>query len=110
AGGFAAFLLRPPATELLVVSTPTLDLGTVEQATYHDATFTVRNPGSVPVTVAHIQSTCTCMTFSIDPATVPPGFESRIVARLDLNREPEYTGRLAIDVQGTTDDNRIAFR
>jgi hypothetical protein len=106
----AVFLLRLASTELLVVSTPTLDLGTVEQSTYHDASFTVRNPDSVPVTVAHIQSTCPCMTFRIDAPTVPAGGESPIVVRLDLNREPDYTGRLAIDVQGLTNDNQVAFR
>jgi hypothetical protein len=109
-GGFAGYALMPAATDLLIVSTSTLELGTVEQGSYHEATFTVRNPRSEPVTLAQIHSTCSCLSFGIDPPTVAPSGESRVVARLDLGREPEYSGRLAIDVHGRTDDNRIAFR
>jgi hypothetical protein len=62
------------------------------------------------VTIAQIDSTCPCLSFSIDPPTVPPGGENHVVASLDLGREPDYIGRLAIDVHGRTDDNHVAFR
>ena len=109
-GGLAGYALMPAVTDLLFVSPSILELGSVEQGSYHQATFTVRNPRSEPVTIAQIDSTCPCLSFSIDPPTVPPGGENHVVASLDLGREPDYIGRLAIDVHGRTDDNHVAFR
>jgi len=95
---------------LLEPSSQTIDLGLVPQAGSERETFELTNPGSEPVTVARISSSCECLKLRpAPPFTVPPGRSLAVTAELDLSAEPQFAGGLSITVTGYTPEGERAF-
>jgi len=116
AGGSNAATAEPIAigvqksSALLEPSSRTVDLGLVPQAGSERETFELTNPGSEPVTVARITSSCECLKLRPGPPfTVPPGRSLAVTAELDLSAEPQFAGGLSITVTGYTPEGERAF-
>jgi len=78
---------------LLEPSSRTVDLGLVPQAGSERETFELTNPGSEPVTVASVTSSCECLKLRpAPPFTVPPGRSLAVTAELDLSAHKQGTG------------------
>jgi hypothetical protein len=86
-----------------------LDLGTVSQGASSQAEFVVRNPSSEPVVIRQLETSCPCLDIRLPGKSVPPGTVVRGRAFLDMSREPHFTGNLAINLRGTTQEEKSAF-
>ena len=94
---------------LLTPSSQTIDLGIVPQAGREQETFSLTNPTAEPVQIARIESSCDCLEIRLLATEVPPAGKVLAQARLDLSKEPEFIGSLAIQVNGLTGSGVVAF-
>jgi hypothetical protein len=108
--GLIGFLTSRASADVLVVSDPRLDFGELPQGSYQEKTFTVTNTSSLPVRLTAIESTCPCLTFQLEKSVLAAGEDARVVAQLNLGKEPDYVGRLGVDVVGGTDIKDVRFR
>ncbi|HZV04525.1 MAG TPA: MauE/DoxX family redox-associated membrane protein [Gemmataceae bacterium] len=97
---------RPP---LLQPSTPLIDFGTMPQAERGEIAFWLHNPSRETVEIAKTKSSCDCLRVELDQQTVAGGERIRAVARLELDKEPRFTGELQMDIQGMTSSGAVAF-
>lgn len=94
---------------LLEVFPKVLDLGSVAQGTSGQAEFLLRNPSSEPVVISQLEISCPCLDIRLPGTAVPPGAELKGEAFLDMSKEPNFTGNLAIDFRGKTSEEKPAF-
>jgi hypothetical protein len=94
---------------LLEVFPRMLDLGGVPQGTAATSEFVVRNTSSESVSISQLESSCPCLHISLPAEPVAPGAEVRGEATLDMSREPNFTGNLAVELRAKTGDNKRAF-
>jgi hypothetical protein len=86
----------------LVSSVPVLDLGTIPQGGYREASFWLTNDGNDPVEIASVESSCSCLEIHLAKSTILPGQTVEAIAKLDVRREPDFTGELRIETRGRT--------
>ena len=72
-------------------------------------TFSLRNAGRDIVDIAEVKGSCDCFRVLIDRRTVAGGEEVQAVARLELDKEPQFTGELQLEVRGKTPSGLLAF-
>jgi hypothetical protein len=104
---------RPLATRqqrtLLTPSVPTVDLGIVPQGGHETETFSLTNAGSTPVEVARVETSCDCLAIRLARRVIGPSEKVLAQAALDLSKEPDFRGSLAIEVTGLTSSGTVAF-
>jgi hypothetical protein len=84
AAASAAAADEPPAPPSpLVAANPTFDSGDMVKGDVVEHTFTLRNTGAEPVTIAGIAQSCGCMTTSFEPATIPPAGQGIVRVTFD---------------------------
>src|SRR5262249_30076558 len=88
---------------LLIASLSALDFGTLPQGGRHEATFSLHNPGPTAVEVATIKTSCPCFRVSLPANVVLPGTEVTATATVDFAEDPDFTGSLAMDAEGTVE-------
>jgi hypothetical protein len=98
---------RPPA--LLQPSVPVLDFGILAQGERDEIVFWLLNPHSEPVTIEKIESSCDCFHLDLERETVAGGETIQAVARLELDKEPHFTGELQPEARGRTASGAVAF-
>jgi hypothetical protein len=94
---------------LLEVFPRVLHLGSVPQGTSATSEFVVRNTSSESVSISQVESSCPCLQIGLPAEPVAPGAEVRGEATLDMSREPNFTGNLAVELRAKTGDNKPAF-
>ncbi len=76
------------------------------------AVFVAKNPGTTPVTLTQLESSCTCLSVEADVREIPPGGEARITAVFDiakLSGEAEKSLYVKTD-RGGARETRLAVR
>jgi Protein of unknown function (DUF1573) len=96
---------RPP----LGVKPDPVSLGRFAQGQAARCEFRVVNPGSVPVRIERARTSCTCLSVVPMPVCIGPGEERVLTAAYDPADEPEFAGRLSVEVAGIDEAGRAAF-
>jgi hypothetical protein len=109
AGIPAAIAMSSPHSVLLQCSTPAIDFGTMPQAEHREITFWLLNPSQKTVEIAETKSSCECFHVDFAQRTVAGGEKIQAVARLELDKEPWFTGQLQLEAQGKAASGAIAF-
>ncbi len=99
---------QSPAT-LLVTSAKSVELGIVPQAGREQETFSISNAGSNVVEIAKVETSCDCLDVELSRRIAKPGEKLLGVVKLDLAKEPGFTGNLAIEVKGLAKTGELAF-
>ncbi len=94
----------------LEVSPATVDMGSLTQGERRVFVLRLRNVHQKPVTIHDVESSCPCLRAHALPWALAPGDEKTVELTLDLVREPEFVGRLLIEITGTTPEHGTAFR
>lgn len=97
---------RPP---LLQCSDAAIDFGTMPQGERGEMTFLLTNPSQESVEIAKTESTCDCFHVDLALPAAAGGETIPVVARMELDKEPHFTGQLQIDIRGVTPSGAIAF-
>ncbi len=95
---------------VVALSTLRLEFGTVQAGSVVESVVYVTNKGPEALEIAMVDSTCDCVTFTLPRRDIAA--EERIAAKvqLDLSREPEFVGRLAVDVRGVDAEGAASRR
>ncbi|MBX2894257.1 MAG: DUF1573 domain-containing protein [Cyclobacteriaceae bacterium] len=76
----AAELTKAP---VLLASNYALDFGRIQAGTKSELTATIQNKGKQPLVIREVQSNCTCVTTTLDKASLQPGETTSIKILLD---------------------------
>jgi len=94
---------------LLTPSATTIDLGIVPQAGREQETFSLTNCGTKPVEISKIETSCDCLDIRLSRRVIGPSEKLLATTSLDLSKEPNFLGGLAIEVKGLTGSGDPAF-
>jgi hypothetical protein len=98
-GTNSATPVNTPPT-LLTSLPPELDFGQISPGGRSELPFTLRNPGSVPVPVTEIRTSCDCFRVALKQDTIEPGDEVNATAVVDFSSEPGFRGKLLLQAKG----------
>jgi hypothetical protein len=102
---------QKPKTHLLLDASPSrIDLGEVAPGGQKRATFslTKTNSRNQIIDLVRIDSSCPCLAVDVPPR-IAPGEQVVSCAKLDLRGDPDFTGEVAIEIQGWTTAGEQAF-
>ncbi len=99
-----------PAQPSGLMVPPLTDLGVVRQGQSSSFDLTLRNPLNRTFVVDRLDSSCLCLTPRFMPVAIPPESEGRVSMELDLGKEPEFTGRLLIRIEGRDSSDHRMFQ
>lgn len=94
---------------LLRCSPDRVVFGVVEQGGRRQRRFSLINHGTVLVTIAKIETSCSCVEVRLPHFTLLPGETVEAVAQLDLASDTQFTGNLGVEIEGFTQDGLPAF-
>jgi hypothetical protein len=77
-----------------------IDLGLVQQRTQKNLTFTLTNSGPTEINVSTIRTSCDCLSVEVGARSIQSGDTIEVTLFLDLGKEPNFAGALAIEVEG----------
>jgi hypothetical protein len=97
-------------TTPLVSSETKLNLGRTPAGGRALSTFSLTNRTTAPVEVAEIITSCSCLTAELPTHLLAPGQQVQGTLRLDLHREPHFTGNLGIEVNGRNKAAETVFK
>lgn len=81
-------------------------LDEIEQNSYHEWIFELRNTSSETIRILDTQSSCTCLGFSFSTFEVLAGQTCSVTARLDLTLQPTFVGDLRLKGAVTSESSR----
>jgi hypothetical protein len=84
----------------IVVTPIELDFGMVAKGSRHEQTVWLRNNTSQMLEIALTKSSCDCFHLKLETDVLEPGEKTQGLAVLDFSAEPQFTGRLGLDLQG----------
>jgi Protein of unknown function (DUF1573) len=87
-----------------------VSLGRFAQGQAVKCEFRVVNPGSEMVRIERVQLSCTCLEVGPMPVRVEPGEENVLAVRYDPSEDPEFRGRLSVELSGLDALGRAVFR
>jgi hypothetical protein len=88
-----------------------IDLGEVRQGGIASGQLELVNDGRAPVQMASFRSSCPCLTATLPEWELMPGETTVVQLLLDMSREPQFTGRLGIELRGVSAGSQSeAFR
>jgi hypothetical protein len=70
----------------------------------------LRNQGAGPITVERVESSCPCVRVAALPLTVGAGEAAPMTVEFDPSEEPEFHGRLSVDLVGREPGGSVVFR
>jgi hypothetical protein len=88
----------------LVVDSAVIDLGVIDRGGASAGVVRVTNRGRAAVRVTSASASCPCLTVAGLPAVIRPDETIPLTVRLDLAREPEFTGRLGVTMTVAADE------
>lgn len=93
----------------LITALP-LAWGTIPTERRSEVDWTIRNDSGQAVDVAKVETSCPCLVISPLPSRIEPGASRTLHVGFDPAVEPDFRGRLRIDLEGRAPDNRPLFR
>ena len=94
----------------LQVSPDPVSLGSLSPGQQATGRITLRNPGQSPVIVERVETSCSCLDVGPFPIKIEPGRSANLTVRFDPADEPDFRGRLSIEVIGRGPTDLLAFR
>ena len=107
---------HPPAPAASTRATPAIhgpasvSLGSLRHGEGGRASFVLRNTTDKAVELRSASTTCPCVSISPVPSTIGPGSSAELIAAFDPAEEPDFSGRLGVDVVGKDEAGRELFR
>jgi len=107
--GFSTQNQTPPPSKLasstgrhfpLEISPDPIDLGIMRQGQSNAAKITLHNPSQQPVVVQRISTSCPCLHVVGQPLKLGPGESDTLAVGFQPSDEPDFRGRLSIEVIG----------
>jgi hypothetical protein len=93
----------------LEIIPPTISLGFLNANQPKRATVTLRNPGSEPIRVARIETSCPCIEVGPVPVLIGAGKTTEMVVSFDPSSEPGFRGALSVNIVGRESGGRTLF-
>jgi hypothetical protein len=93
----------------LAVMPSEISLGEVPRGGRLEARFMLLNRSNADVEIARIERSCACLELCLAMRRLPPGGRAEGKLRLDLGREPGFSGRLRALASGLDKKQRAAF-
>ncbi len=94
----------------LLISPGIVDLGTLAQGERREFVIHLQNPHDRTVVVEQLETSCPCLEVKNLPWRFSPGQERKFALRLDMGREPDFSGRLTIRMSASTAQGEHAMR
>jgi hypothetical protein len=94
----------------LEISPDPISLGTLDPGQSAIAKLTLRNSGPHPVIVSRAQTGCPCLNVAGQTAYIGPGQAVNLTVEFDPTEDPDFRGRLSIDVFGRDQPGKIVFQ
>ncbi len=94
----------------LQVSSDPVSLGSLSPGQQATGRITLRNPGQSPVIVERVETSCPCLDFGPLPIEIGPVRTANLIVRFNPAGEPDFLGRLSIEVIGRGPTDLLAFR
>lgn len=94
----------------LEISPDPVWLGMITAGQSARSVATLRNPGRDPVRVDRIETSCPCLRPSPNALEIGAGESASLTFDCDLSDEPDFLGRLAINVEAYDHLDRVVFR
>jgi hypothetical protein len=94
---FAGSQALPPPLE---VSPKVVDAGVVFHGSMKEATFSLTNTGAVPIAVAQVETSCTCLKVELPRIPIAPGETATAGILIDLRGASVYPGRFTLEASG----------
>ncbi len=73
----------------IAVDTTRHDFGSIPQGQVATAEITVRNTGQGALKIEAVSTSCGCTSARVEPTTIPPGGEGRLLIRYDSGLHPD---------------------
>ena len=86
-----------------------LYLGTLRRHEPAHGQMEVRNPLAVPLTVEGVSSSCPCVAAGPVPVRIEPNRSAVLAVAFDPKAEPEFRGRLAVELTGRGGNGQRLF-
>jgi Protein of unknown function (DUF1573) len=86
-----------------------VSLGRFAQGQAAKGEFRVVNPGAETVWIERARPSCPCLNVGSMPASIGPGEERVLTVGYDPADDPEFSGRLSVEVVGMDEAGRAAF-
>jgi len=94
----------------LAIDPDPIVLGVVHAGEPGETSFSVRNTCAEPLTFDRIETSCPCITIAEIPLRLGPNEIRKLRVAFDPTHEPDFKGRLSVDVTAYLHGNSIAFR
>jgi prepilin-type N-terminal cleavage/methylation domain-containing protein len=104
-----ALIITGASKPILSVSPSRFNLGSVQPGQRVEHSFGLSNPGSEPVAVTRIETSCQCVHVTLANNVIQAGetIDARITFELD--DEWEFSRKLAVEIEGYTNSGARAF-
>lgn len=99
-----------PAQASSLVAEPLTNLGVLRQGQPSSFDLILRNPSNRTIVVDSLETSCPCLAPRLIPVAIPPEGEVPLSMELDLRKEPAFTGRLQIQVEGRDPSRQKLFQ
>jgi len=73
----------------IAVATDHYDFGTIQQGDVVTTEIPVRNTGQADLEIEAVSTSCGCTTARVEPTTIPPGGEGRLIIQYDSGVHPD---------------------
>lgn len=106
------FLRSPPPDDVgasRLIVPPKIALGTVIAGQSATTSIAIRNPGAVTCPVDRVEVSCPCVRVEPPSLAIGPQQEKALSVRFDSAAEPDFRGRLSIEIAGMAGE-AVAFR
>jgi Protein of unknown function (DUF1573) len=87
-----------------------ISLGTLGPGQTASGSFELQNRGTLPVEVARVETSCPCLEVGPAAMEIAPGGSAALTTRFNPAAEPDFRGRLAIEVAGRDRSGQPTFR
>ena len=77
-----------------------IELGRLKPGVVGRSRLILRNPGSEPISIVRVETSCPCLRAEPTPLDVGPGMEATLRLVFDAAGEPEFRGDLEVEVGG----------
>ena len=94
----------------LEASPDPVSLGSLAPGEVAEAQIGLINRHPSPIVVQTIDSSCPCLEIQPSQVSIDPGESATLTARFDPRVEPDFRGKLGVDVTGTDGSGAILFR
>lgn len=103
---------RDIASATIEINPAVPDFGMVPAGSRRERAISVTNRGNREITIASFRVSCDCLTVTISRSAVLPGETVPGRVAIDLSTEPEWHGKLSLEVDALDSDEHslITFR